>query len=465
MTETLSPMDASFLHLERTWAPMHFAGLSILDPADRPGGAITEAELREVADRRFRRLPRLRLRPVFPWHGLRHAVWEHASADLDWHVRRHQLATGDTEALLGLVGRLHAAPLDHRRPLWELHLIDGLDHGRQAILMKVHHSIADGIGGLDVAEALFDPRPHSRAAGRRAAAPAPVPAWLAGLQLLEGAGRFVLGGLSPDLPLFNRPVGPRRQFAIASISAADLQAAKHRLGGTVDDVLLEVVAEGLARHLERTSNSLPKGVRVMVPVSTRRLAGRGSGNHVTAMFFDLPLGADPDAFVERVSALKGVLRQEHVGPALAALVEASGRLPAPLQGLAVRLATSLPTCNLVVSDIPGPAEPYRLLGARVEAMYPLMPLAPTAGVSVAALNVGGVVGVGVTADPAQLRDPGGLAAEIAEAASRLGRSRIRPARSRGPSAGRRAHRSPRPGAPARRAAAASKSASAPRRPR
>lgn len=464
MAETLTPLDASFLLLERGWAPMHFAGLSIIDSAGRPHGPIGEAELREAVSRRLRRLPRLWQRPVFPWHGLRHAVWEDASVDLEWHVRRHVIPAGDPGGLAALAGLLHAAPLDHTRPLWELHLVDGLPDGRQATLMKIHHSVADGIGGLDVADALFDGRrggfePAPRAGARE------VPLWLAVLQLVEGVARFAAGGLTPDLPLFTRAVGPRREFAFATLSAADLRAAKRRLGGTVDDVLLEVVAEGLRRHLAPSAASLPAGVRVMVPISTRGLLGGGAGNHVTAMFFDLPPAQSAEAFVERVAAVKGLLRQEHVGPALAALVEVSGRLPAPLQGLAVRLATGWPAFNLVVSDIPGPAEPYRLLGARVEAMYPLMPLAPSAGVSIAALNVGGTVGVGVTADPAQLADPGALAGEIEAAGRELGRPRVRRRPAPAPAAASTTRRAARRGARARRGAAASASASAPRPPR
>ncbi len=420
--ETLSPLDASFLLLERAWAPMHFGGLSIVDPGGREGGPLTEAELEAAVLQRFRRLRRLHQRPVFRWRGLRHAVWERAPLDPAKHFHHHELAVaGDQAELLRLVGLLHAAPLDHRRPLWELHLIDGLAGGRQAILMKVHHSVADGLGGLDVADALFDRAPGRRHTQRRERVHDAVPAWLAMLQLLLGAGQLVAGGLLAPVPLFNRPVGPRREFAIATVPAADLRAAKRRLGGTADDVLLEMVLAGLRRHLEWNSNCVPAAVRVMVPISTRGLLGGLPGNHVTAMFIDVPLGGDPEPFVASVSAVKGLMRQVHEGPALEALVRASGLLPAPLQGAVARLVTAWPMFNLVVSDIPGRSEPYRLLGARVEAMFPLMPLAPTTGLSVAAISVGGVVGIGVTADPSQLADAAGLAAEIEAAARDLGR--------------------------------------------
>src|SRR5579872_4917514 len=163
MSETLSPLDASFLFLETPWAPMHFGGLTILDPSAREAGPLTLEELRAAVGRRFRALPRLHRRPVDPWHGLRHTAWEPAGFDLGHHVRAHRLPEPGGEAeLLELTGILHGAALDHSRPLWELHLIDGLAGGRQATLMKVHHSVADGIGGMDVADALFDPAPGHR---------------------------------------------------------------------------------------------------------------------------------------------------------------------------------------------------------------------------------------------------------------------------------------------------------------
>jgi diacylglycerol O-acyltransferase / wax synthase len=464
MSDTLTPLDASFLLLERSWAPMHFGGLSLLDLSGRDGAPLTETELRAAVAQRFRRLRRLHQRPAFPWAGLRHAVWQRAEVDLTYHVRRHLLpAPGGRPELMELAARIHGRELDRRRPLWELHLVDGLQDGRQATLMKVHHSIADGIGGMDVARALFDRGP---AGSPRATPPGPRsqgPRWLEPLQVLEGAGRFLAAGFGPPVPLFNRPVGPRRAFAIATIPSRDLTAAKHRLGGTVDDVLLEVVSAGLTRYLEPTSNCLPPAVRMMVPISTRGLVGGAPGNHVTAMFVDVPLGVDADSFLARVSTAKGLLRQLHEGPALAALVRASGLLPGPLQGAVVRLVTGTPTFNLVVSDIPGPAEPFYLLGARVEAMYPLMPLAPASGVSIAAVSAGGVVGIGVTADPAQCPDPARLAAEIESAARELGRRGVRQAPARNLAAARKARRRPRSCAPGSPAAAASTSASA-RRP-
>jgi diacylglycerol O-acyltransferase len=458
MTETLAPLDASFLLLERTWAPMHYGGLSILAP--RPEGPITEADLRKAAGARLRRLPRLRQRPVLPWRGLRHVVWEPAPVDLERQVRGHRLpAPGDEPALCHLLGLLHASPLDHRLPLWELHLISGLADGRQAVLMKVHHAVADGIGGLDVAEALFDAGSGGRRAPRETR-PAPVPGWLAALQAVQGTATFLAGGLGPPVPLFNRPVGPRRAFAYVDLGAAEIASAKHRTGGTLDDVLLDIVARGLARHLALSSNHLPERVRVMVPVSTRTLGGGPGGNQVGMEFIDLPLRLEPDAFVSQVAARKSRLRNEHEAPALAALVRLSGSLPAPLQGAAARLATGSPTFNLVVSDIPGPLRPYRLLGAQVEGMYPLMPLAPACGLSIAALSSAGRVGIGVTADPAQCPDVAGLAAELRAAAQAAARPPVRPRPAGSPGAARRARRSAPRCAPGSRADEASGSASA-----
>lgn len=453
MDVELSPVDASFLLLERLWLPMHFGGLSLLDSSARPGGPITEVELRHALKRRFRRLPRLAARVEFP-HRIGHPVWTACAPDFDEQVRGHDLeAPGDWPRVLDLVSRLHAEPLDRTRPLWELHLIDGLAEGRQALLMKVHHSVADGIGGMDVATALFDRTPqrvrraHPRGARR--------PAWLEALQAVAGTAELV-AGLGAATGVFKGGVGPRRRLATARLDGRALAAAKRSLGATLDDVLLEVVAEGLTRYFAAEGADAPRKLRIMLPVSTR--AGESGGNHVTAMFFDLPLGRDPRGLVEAVESAKSRLRRAHEGFALTVLAEAAGRLPEPLQSWAVRLATALPAADLVVSDIPGPSQPYSLLGAPVEVMYPLMPLAPATGLSIAAIWIAGAVGLGVTADPGQVRDPDRLAAAIRDAAAELPRSgaarAVRRERPRTPSAARTKRRSAPRCAPARRAASA-----------
>ena len=453
MREPVRPLDLSFLLMERPGLPMHYSGLSILDTAGRAAGPLTDSELRGLILRRLKRLPRLRRRVDFPLLPFAQPAWVDAAVDARAHIWHHQLVSGEPSELLSLAAELHQRPLDRARPLWELHLIDGLAGGRQALLMKVHHSIADGLGGVEIAEALFDRQPRLQAAATRE--PGRSPGWLTVLQAAAGVMELTVRDLVAPAGFFNVRNGPRRALALATFPAHRLAAAKRALGATVDDALLTLVAAAMTQYFD---GDAPEALRVMVPISTRG-GGHGVDNRVTAMFLQLPLGLEPAATAARIAARKNALRRVHEGLGLSSLVELTGHFARPVQQVLLNLATTHPVTGLVVSDIPGPPRPYRLLGATVECMFPLMPLAPQSALSIAALTVGGVTGLAVTSDADRVPDPGRIAAGIESALEALA-PRRRPAspprtsrRSRPRSAGR------------SRAASASGSASARPAPR
>jgi hypothetical protein len=155
-------------------------------------------------------------------------------------------------------------------------------------------------------------------------------------------------------------------------------------------------------------------LRAMLPVSTRP-SGDGSqlGNQVTAVFIDLPLdSSDLPTLVQRIATAKSNLRSAHAAAGMSMLIEAAGHLPSPLHYAVARMASSLPTYNLVISDVPGPDEPLFVLGRRVEACYPMIPLSASAGLSVAAVSIAGQVGFGIVADPNLVPQPKRLAADM-----------------------------------------------------
>jgi diacylglycerol O-acyltransferase len=413
--QRLSTLEASFLAIEHPGLPMHVAGLVMVEP----GEPVTLKELRTMLASRLRRLPRFRQRVLFSLLGLERAEWTPPGrVDLDAHVFHHTLPRpGRQSQLYALCGHIHETLLERDRPLWEIHLIDGLQAGGQALLIKTHHAITDGIAGIEVAEALFDPAEpaHKPAPPPTRFADRPAPSPFAALQSVLGvAFTAARGPFVPPGP-FNGPVGAHRTFATATLSMDAVRRAKRLLGGSVDDVVVATVAAGLRRYLHEVGYpDVPSALRAMLPVSTRPSSSRGKlGNHVTTVFVDLPLHTgDLSELVRSVATSKSLLRSAHAAAGMSLLIEAVGLLPNRLHGLAVRIAAGLPYGNLILSDIPGPDAPLALLGRRLGITYPMMPLAPGIGLSVAAVSLAGVMGVGITADPGLMPKPALLARAI-----------------------------------------------------
>jgi diacylglycerol O-acyltransferase len=413
---------------------MHVAGVVVFDASSSAGGPLTLRELRRLVGARLPRLPKFRERVREGPLGLMRPEWvEEAGLDLDAHLFHHRLGSGGTRSQLSnLCAQIHAELLPRDRPLWEMHLIDGLAAGRQALVVKTHHCMTDGIAGIQVAEALFDqaqPRRKWNNAGlpslRFARQDGPT---LLGLgQALLGLAFTVAGGPIALMGPFNGRVGGERAFAMATLPMDVIRRLKRRLGGSVDDVVLAVVAAGIARQLTHDRYpSMPHALRAMLPVSTRPSAGGSElGNHVTAVFIDLPLDySDLPSLVRRIATSKSNLRSAHAAAGASMLIDAAGRLPRPLHEAIVRLASSLPAFNLIMSDVPGPDEPLFILGRRILACYPMIPLSPCVGLSVATVSLGGQIGVGIVADPNLVPKPQRLAADIEAAVRAFERSQL-----------------------------------------
>jgi WS/DGAT/MGAT family acyltransferase len=422
MAAPLTALEASFLAIERPGLPMHVAGVVVFDASSFAGGPLTLRDVRRLVRARLPRLPKFQQRLSEGRLGLMRPAWVDVDLlDLDAHLFHHRLGTGGTKSQLSeLCAQIHAELLPRDRPLWEMHLIDGLAAGRQALVVKTHHCMTDGIAGIQVAEALFD-QAHPRRKWKNAGLP-PLRFARQGSSTLLGLGQAVLGlaftvagGPIALTGPFNGRVGGERAFAMATFPTEVIRRLKRRLGGSVDDVLLAVVAAGIARQLTHERYpGMPHALRALLPVSTRRPAdGSQLGNHVTAVFIDLPLdSSDLSALVRRIATSKSNLRSAHAAAGMSMLIEVAGRLPRPLHEAVVRVASSLTAFNLVVSDVPGPDEPLFLLGRRILACYPMIPLSASAGLSVAAVSIGGQVGVGIVADPNLVPKPERLALDI-----------------------------------------------------
>jgi diacylglycerol O-acyltransferase len=469
--ELLRPQDAFFLYTETPQVQQHVGGLAILDPSRRPGGPLRPDDLTALLSGRLQRLPRLRQRLAVPPLGLARAAWvDDGAFDLGWHVRRLVLpAPGGWPELCTLVEALLAESLDRSRPLWELYLIDGLHEGSQAVVLKLHHAIADGLGALNLAQHLFGlaggrGRGMLRLLGaaggpadseeRPAWRPAPPPSrsrlfwrtlakqvaapWRAfGGALartfrhpgrsLRRAGEIVIGiwqlaraGTAPSSAL-NRPVGKGRRIVLTEVPLERVKKIRGKLGGTINDIVLTLIADGLHHLLERRGEPAAS-LRVMVPVAVRPPGQAAApGTWTSALSVDLPVG--PLRPAERLAAVRTLTKQakrSHQALGASFVMQMVGAwAPAPLHARAARFAYRGRWFNLIVTTLRGITAAVDIAGARVVVAFPLMPLAQDVGLTVAALTWGDRLTIGLTADAGAVPDLELLSAAVLESAERL----------------------------------------------
>jgi len=372
-----------------------------------------------------------------PAAGLANPVWvDDDGFDLGWHVRSATLpAPGGDAELAGLVGREMSRRLDRSRPLWELTLIDGVDGGRRALLAKMHHALVDGIAAVDIGTVLLDPTPdpldipppdepwepraHDRT--RHLARLAATPVVRAQRLLLESATRALapsprraagdlrsatellvqLARTRPSAPMtpLNAGQGPNRRFAFASAPLTELKRAGKGQGATVNDALLAAVAGMLRRYLEAAGAATGKPLVALVPVSVRR-PGEAGGNAISTVLVDLPVDEpDPVRRILRVHSAMTAIKGSAAIRAGALLVGAAGWAPPLVSSTLARATGGVRAFNLVVSNVPGPQQPFWLNGCRLRAVHPAVPLNPaTQGLSVGIISYDGTVCFGLLAD-------------------------------------------------------------------
>ncbi len=449
-SSSLSPADRSSLAAEIGTVNMAVGGLLVFD--DGPG-LEHEAVLARVADR-LHLVPRYRQRLHSTAAGFANPVWvDDDGFDLAWHVRPATLpAPGDDAALAALVGREMSRRLDRSRPLWELTVIDGLAGGRRALLAKMHHALVDGVAAVDIGTVLLDPTPdpldipapdepwEARAHDpvRHLARLAATPVVRAQKLLLDSATRALqpsprraagdlrsatellvqLARTRPSAPMtpLNAGQGPNRRFAFTHAALADLKRAGKAQGATVNDALLAAVTGMLRRYLEAAGEPTRKPLVALVPVSVRR-PGEQGGNAISTVLVDLPVDEpDPAAQILRIHAAMTEIKQSAAIRAGALLVGASGWAPPLVSSTLARATGGVRAFNLVVSNVPGPQQPFWLNGCRLRAVHPAVPLNPaTQGLTVGIISYDGAVCFGLLADR-DLDPPLALAADALRAA-------------------------------------------------
>ncbi len=430
----LSAPDAFFAHAATRTVPQQVGAVLML--ADQPSGGAPQQLADHIAalitDRALA-LPmlarRLDLRP-----GRRPRWLPVDDVDSARHLRVRTVGSARGIAWSAAMREFFNTPVPLDRPPWQLEVIHDADTARTTLLAKMHHSLGDGLAVTATLIGLLSDHesPRIQRAERgysqpvNPAEPAERGTWEAralhmkrvvrGLVSLASAGPAPVGG----------PVGRStavRDYAVAELPAATVRATARQHGVGTTSLLLALVGEALHRA-DPVGTAARDRLRVMTPRTTHAIRRAGGsdhkgfyqGNHTAALALDLPVGPMPPTW--RIVAVADALaRLERADQPVAAqaVVDALGRLPAPLHAALVRLIYRRRYFSLIASVLPGPRKAHYVKGVRVASVFPVLPLADGVGLAVGFLTWGDMIGVGVSADSGLVPDPAGFAAALRQA--------------------------------------------------
>ena len=437
--DRLSPLDASFLHIEDGVSHMHIASVAIFEGPPPPF-----ADIVEMVTAKLELVPRYRQKVRFVPFELGRPVWvDDTHFNIEYHLRHTALPSpGGESELRKLVGRVMSQPLDRSKPLWEIWVVEGLEDGRWAILAKTHHALVDGVSGTDLLAVIMDLSPDTvrpehpsewtphaepsnaelvieaienmvRSPYEQLRAARAQTRWLRHAAAYAGEvveGVFALSGLVRPTPLssLNGPLGPHRRYAWATTTVEDIRAVRKEHGGSFNDVVLACITNGFRELLLARDEDVERVVRTLVPVSVRARdeSGRAIGdgtyeNKVSAMFAELPVEIeDPSVRLAAITDQMKDLKESRQALAGEALTSMSGFAPPMLLALGMRIATRAAqhNVNTVTTNVPGPQFPLYAAGRRMLRAFPYVPLGGQIRLGIAIFSYDGEVNFGITGD-------------------------------------------------------------------
>lgn len=456
--ERLSGLDASFLYFETPTAHMHVSGVMVFDPSTIPGGDYSFEWVLDQVDRRLVPQKEFRQIPVRVPFNLNHPVWvEDPHFDLRRHVKRTGAPSpGGPEELSELANEILSIPLDRKKPLWEMWVVEGLENGHVALVAKMHHATIDGVTGANMMVHLFDFEPETEpppkpelpepekmpsdlelvayGIGSRVRSPFRLIRTLreTGETAVNVFRRRLGGGGGMPTPFtaprtsFNGAITARRNTSFANISLDEVKTVKSALDVTVNDVILAVCGGALLRYLEENDQQIEKPLLAAIPVSVHDETDGGGTNKVSAMFASLATDvADPVDRVREINKVSKQAKEEHQAIG-ANFLQNWGEFSGPNIGLAMRLYSRMglaerhaPIHNLVISNVPGPPFPLYFGGAKLVSLNPLGPIFDGAGLNVTVLSYLDQVGFGLIGCPKNVPDIWRLASHIPDAFDEL----------------------------------------------
>jgi diacylglycerol O-acyltransferase / wax synthase len=442
LNRRLSSLDSAFLYLERKECPMHIGSTSIFEGKLKYGDLV-----KHIEDRLFL-LPRYLQRVVPDPFNLAHPTWENAA---DFDIKNHIFKVKQKKALtdkdlVKVAGELMSEVMDRSKPLWEIYVVENLEGNRSAMIAKVHHCMVDGISGVDLIKIIFDITPDSPPPPKPETTKEEIrPKDTAQMffdsvfgamketseRLMEMQGGLLymasnltnpenfeaLPNLSQVLPAvstpppmlpFNGTCSGERRLAWSEFSFSEARAVRNVLGGTVNDVVLTVLSESVARYVKFHGQSIKdKIVRFMVPVSLRQKEQRGAlGNIISILPVEIPLDIDdlPSRF-EHVHQKTNLMKTARLAEGLLTLGAFYTMMPAPLQSMIGAIAElPFPPFNMVATNVPGPQVPIYLAGRKMLVQYPYVPVGYGLGLGCAILSYNQTLYFGLSSDAQAMKD-------------------------------------------------------------
>ncbi|HJQ47812.1 MAG TPA: wax ester/triacylglycerol synthase family O-acyltransferase [Amycolatopsis sp.] len=424
---TLMPFtDSMFLLVESREHPMHVGGLQLFrtpEGADRDflRGLREDLVKNDDIPTQFRRHP---ARPV---NSIGYLAWaQDDNVDLDYHFRHSALPQpGRVRELLELTSRWHSTLLDRHRPLWEIHLVEGLHDGRFAMYSKIHHALMDGVSALKHLQSTLSADPDDHECPPPWGRPRPVrpkPARSTGSTLHTARSSVEqLAGLAPaalklareafrenalTLPMqaprtmLNVPIGGARRFAAQSWPLERVRTVAHASGTSRNDVVLAMCAGALRDYLIEQSALPDDPLVAMVPVSMRKQSdGPGSGNQIGAVLANLATDKkDPAA---RLSTIHHSMREakrifKQLTPIQALLLSGLNVAQLGISTVPGVVGSTRPPFNLVISNVPGPRQQMYWNGAKLDGIYPASVLLDGQALNITVTSTGENLDFGIT---------------------------------------------------------------------
>lgn len=425
----LSGVDAAWLHMDDPTNLMIITCVWIFDEK------LDFEQLKDTLRERLLGFHRFTQRIANP-HGPGAPVWEHAPHfDLSAHVHRLALpGTHDQAALQELVGDMMSVPLDYSKPLWQVYLVEHYGKKGCALLMRLHHCLADGMVLKRVLLSLMDNAPEELQPRKPSAMSSLLPwltptlnavstaarnteALLQGLsnpRQMVGLGLSSAAAVSKLLLLGNDPPSPLRgELGIVKraawskpISLAHIKAIGKVTGSTVNDVLLASVSGALRRYIiGRGSVINGPLLHAMVPVNLIPIdANPESGNHFGLIFAKLPVGIDDSVErLERVRREMAAIKRSPEAIIAFGVLAAIGSTPSDIERMVLDLFTA--KASAVVTNVPGPREQLSFLGKRIKQPLFWVPSASKIGLGISLFSHAGSIHVGVASDAGLIPDP------------------------------------------------------------
>ncbi len=446
--KVVSGLDARFLYSSTPTVHMHTLKVVIVDVSQRTS-VLTDGELLELIEASLDRMPVLRRRILDAPHGLGNPVMvDDPAFDISLHLRHETLsAPGDRKQLDQLIGTLIAKPLARDRPLWEMTIVDGLKDNHIAFVMKLHHSLADGLASVallenafvidpdDAREETFHPAPLPTtrehylaiASGARKAArtfPRVVKQTAVGLRASRKAKRVetakLAGPFSGPRTPFNVSLTADRTFATLSLPLDEILRLKQAAGISLNDAFLSLCSGGIRRYLERANAGVQTSLIASVPMATRTKRARLSGNHLDNLMLVVHSNiVEPTERAQSIHESAQAARRVRNAFGTELFELRSGLIPAGLHGLLPRLwgLTRLsnrvrPPLNFIASNVRGPREPMRLDGAVVTSLFSCGPILEGIGLNITAWSYADQLDISILGCSASLPDPWVLANDI-----------------------------------------------------